>query len=112
VRLRKLSAIFFVGALALAIWHWTPYSGFDRNPNEDEDEDDNKVGVYTLYPKYGNNYHGPVEDEPALKLGAFVERDTIRNNVSPATSTSSSTAFTIQGNVYPDGYVADPIVSL
>lgn len=100
-RLRKATAILFVSALALAIWYWTPDSGFDRSPNEDDD--DSKVGVYTLYPKYGNNYHGPVEDKPALKLGAFVERDTTRNNVSPATSTSSSTAFTIHGNVYPDG---------
>lgn len=100
-RLRKATAILFVSAVALAIWYWTPYSGFDGRPNEDDD--DSKVGVYTLYPKYGNNYHGPVEDKPAMKLGAFVERDTTRNNVPPATSTSSSTAFTIQGNVYPDG---------
>lgn len=102
-RLRKASGILFAGALALLIWRWAPYySGFDSSPNEDDD-DDRKAHVYPLYPKYGINYRGPVDDKPALKLGAFVERDTLRNNVSPATSSSSSTAFTIQGNVYPDG---------
>jgi hypothetical protein len=73
--LRNLSAIVFVGALALVIWHWKNYYyGFDNITNEDED--DNKFGVYTLYPKYV-----PMEDKPTLKLGPFVERDTIKNNV-------------------------------
>lgn len=60
--LRNATTILFVVALALAIWHRAPYSGFDNSPNKDDD--DSKGGMDTLYPKYGNNYNGPVEDKP------------------------------------------------
>ena len=77
--MKKASAILFAGAVALAIWLCAPYySRFDGGPNEDDN--DSKIGWYTLYPKYGIDYRGPVGDKPTLKLEVFVERDTMRNN--------------------------------
>eukprot|EP01018_Ginkgo_biloba_P038813 Gb_39151 [translate_table: standard] len=104
VSFRKVSAFLLAAALALAIWQWAPnYSEFDRSK-----EDEGKPAVYILHPKYGVNYHGPVEGNPALRLGVFVERDEVRNRIkddkaSPVSSTNSSTIFPIRGNVYPDG---------